>query len=309
LGREVISMGENGKRAEGFVEVKGGKIWYCVEGADKSGIPLIILHGGPGTPHDYLEPLSALSDERPVIFYDQLGCGRSDRPSDKSLWTVEHFVGELNLLKERLRLGRVHILGQSWGTILACEYYFFKPEEVVSMVLSGPAMSIPQFEKDVRKLLAFLPKERQNAIHRAEASGRFDSREYADAMRTFYNRHVCRLDPWPDCLNRTLEGMGTAVYEYMYGPSEFTVTGTLRNYSCVHRLGEIEVPVLLTCGRFDEATPSTIELYRREIVNCEMKIIEDASHEHHLEKPEEYMEAVRSFLKKVESHGPRKYFE
>src|SRR5262249_10200477 len=107
---------------EGKVAVEGGNVWYRIVGADKPGVPLLILHGGPGIPHDYLEPLDALANERPVVFYDQLGCGNSDRPKDKSLWTIEQFVDELAKVRAALKLDRVHILGHSWGTILAVEY-------------------------------------------------------------------------------------------------------------------------------------------------------------------------------------------
>ena len=98
---------------EGTVQVSGGNIWYRVVGAGKKGVPLLTVHGGPGAPHEYLNPLKALAEERPVVFYDQLGCGHSDRPSDPALWTVEHFVEELDLLRKALYLNQVPILGQS----------------------------------------------------------------------------------------------------------------------------------------------------------------------------------------------------
>src|SRR5215470_13623320 len=104
------------KRArEGFVAVEGGRVWYRIVGSG-GGIPLITLHGGPGAPHDYLEPLAALGDERPVIFYDQLGCGKSDRPTNPKLWRVERFVKELAQLRAALKIDRAHLLGQSWGS-------------------------------------------------------------------------------------------------------------------------------------------------------------------------------------------------
>ena len=105
---------------EGFVAVPGGRVWYKVVGSG-SGTPLLLLHGGPGATSHYLEPLSALGDERPVIFYDQLGCGRSDRPSDTNLWRVERFVEELKMVRQTLGLRRLHILGHSWGAMLAAE--------------------------------------------------------------------------------------------------------------------------------------------------------------------------------------------
>ncbi len=294
---------------EGFVEVTGGKIWYGIKGKNYKGIPIITLHGGPGAPHNYLESLETLSDDRPIIFYDQLGCGKSERPLDNTLWTVSRFVEELNSLRDFLNIRDVHLMGQSWGSILACEYYLFRPYGIRSLILSGPAMSIPRFERDVRNLLLYLPKEYQNAIANAEATGDYDSVDYEKAVTAFYRRHICRLDKWPACLDDTISGMGKSVYNYMYGPSEFTVTGTLKEYDCTSKLSQIEVPVLLTCGQYDEVTPETAAHYAREMQNSKLVVIYGASHEHHLEKPEEYIQTVRGFVESIEKHAQTARFE
>ena len=285
-----------------MISVRGGNIWYRIEGVDKTKAPLIALHGGPGTPHDYLEPLVALSDERPVVFYDQLGCGRSDRPDNESLWTVERFVEELHQLKVRLGIVEFHILGQSWGSMLATQYHFTYPTGIRSLILSGPALSAQRFSQDARKLLTKLPYEVQEAVQKAEASSDYASADYQEAIEAFYKSFVCRLEPWPDCLNMTIEGMSSSVYEHMWGPSEFTCTGTLKDFDCTNRLSEIKVPVLYTCGRYDEATPETTEFYHTRTPISEITVIEDASHEHHLEKPDEYLSVVRDFLRRVEQH-------
>jgi len=285
-----------------MISVRGGNIWYRIEGVDKTKAPLIALHGGPGTPHDYLEPLVALSDERPVVFYDQLGCGRSDRPDNESLWTVERFVEELHQLKVRLEIAEFHIFGQSWGSMLAMQYYFTYPTGIRSLILSGPALSAQRFSQDARKLLTKLPYEVQEAVQKAEASSDYASADYQEAIEAFYKSFVCRLEPWPDCLNMTIEGMSSSVYEHMWGPSEFTCTGTLKDFDCTNRLSEIKVPVLYTCGRYDEATPETTEFYHTRTPISEIRVIEDASHEHHLEKPDEYLSVVRDFLRRVEQH-------
>jgi proline iminopeptidase len=290
------------KTQEGYIDVTGGRVWYRAIGIDKEGIPLLILHGGPGAPHDYLEPLEALSDERPVIFYDQLGCGNSDIPDDPSLWTVERFVEELSQVREILGLDEVHILGQSWGTMLAVDYMLTEGSKgVISLVLSGPCLSAPRFVSDQREYLCQLPEDVQKTILESEASGNFSSKVYKDAMMTYYRLHVCRMDPWPDCLNRTFEKLGQKVYEYMWGPSEFTTTGTLRDYNRSDRLKEIRVPVLFTSGRYDESTPSATAYYSSMLPGSEMTVFEDASHVPHLEKSAEYLWVVRDFLRKSES--------
>jgi proline iminopeptidase len=287
---------------EGYINVTGGKVWYRATGIDKKGIPLIIIHGGPGAPHDYLEPLEVLSNERPVIFYDQLGCGNSDTPCDPSLWTMERLIEELGQVREALGLDRVHILGQSWGTMIAVDYILTKGSKgVISLVLSGPCLSAPRFVSDQREYLRQLPEDVKKVILESEASGNFSSKAYQDAMMTYYRLHVCRMNPWPDCLNRTFEKLAYKMYEYMWGPSEFTTTGTLRDYDLSDRLEEIMVPVLFTCGRYNECTPSTASYYGSMLPGSEVVVFEDASHEHHLEKTAEYLVVVRDFLKKSES--------
>lgn len=287
---------------EGYIDVPGGRIWYRMAGIGGKGAPLLVLHGGPGAPHDYLEPLEVLADERPVVFYDQLGCGNSDKPDDPSLWTIARHVAEIECVRKALGLERVHILGQSWGSMLAVDYMLTKkPAGVMGLIFSGPCLSASRFAADQRANLSRMPEETQKTITGKEASGEFDSPEYQEAMLSYYRLHVRRLSHWPDCLNRTLEKFGQTVYRYMWGPSEFTVTGTLKDYERAERLKEITLPTLYTCGRFDESTPEATAYYNGMHPGSEIVVFEDASHSHHLEKPKEYLATVRDFLHRVES--------
>lgn len=291
----------SGVDIEGNIKVKGGKIWYQIAGHESSGIPLLTIHGGPGAPHNYLKPLIAFKQERPVIFYDQLGCGNSERPNDLNLWTIERFVDELEQIRTELKLDKVHILGQSWGTMLALEYYLKKnPKGVMSLILSGPFLSTKIWMWDQMKWISLLPKNIQDNIKIHEKNEDFNSIEYQDAMMCFYRKHLCRIDPWPEDLIAAMEGMGMDVYLNMWGPSEFTMTGTLKDADLTSELHKINVPVLITCGEFDEATPETSKFYSEKISNSELHIFKDASHSHLLEKPEEYMDVVGSFIKKHE---------
>ncbi|QOJ16003.1 MAG: proline iminopeptidase-family hydrolase [Planctomycetia bacterium] len=289
------------------VAVTGGDVWCQVVGADKPGVPLLVLHGGPGVPHDYLLPLNALANQRPVIFYDQLGCGNSERPTDESLWTIERFVDELDEVRMALKLDRVHILGHSWGTMLAVEYMLQRrPPGVISLTLAGPALSMQRWAADQRVWMLELPRPIQEAIRSAESAGTFETLEYQDAVGVFYARHVCRVDPWPDYVQRALspEKMGRQVYFYMNGPSEFTCTGTIRDYERVDRLREITTPALFICGRYDEATPAATEYYHRNMPGSELAVIENASHLAWVEQPDEYFRVLRAFLHRSET-GPR----
>jgi len=286
---------------EGYIPVTGGKVWYKIAGKNQTGIPLLIVHGGPGVSHDYLEPLGVLGDERPVIFYDQLGCGKSDRPADKNLWTIAHFVEELHQVRQALELKKCYILGQSWGAALAVDYLLRKhPKGVESLILSGPLLSASRWIADQNAYIRELPKSTRETILKSEQTGAYSSPQYQAAMMEFYRRHVCRLDTWPDCLNRSFETLNFAVYEYMWGPSEFTVTGELKRYERVNRLKEIGIPVLFTCGEYDEATPATTQYFQDHLPGSQIHIFEDASHEHHLEKPQEYLRVIRNFLNNVE---------
>jgi len=289
---------------EGFVQVPGGRVWYRLAGRDAPGIPLLALHGGPGAPHDYLEPIEALARDRPVIFYDQLGCGHSDKPEDSTLWTVERFVEELARVRAHLGLERVHLLGQSWGCMLAVDYVLRRsPAGVASLVLSGPCLSVPRFVSDQRRYVAEMPEPVRRTILECEARGDFGSEAYRDAVMAYYRRHVCRLDPWPDCLRRTFDALAEPVYRHLWGPSEFTVSGTLGSYDRTEDLRHLACPALFTCGRYDEATPETTEAYRRKLPGSELAVIEDASHAHHLERTETYLRVVGDFLRRAEARA------
>jgi proline iminopeptidase len=285
---------------EGFVEVPGGKVWYEIVGSGPA-TPLLLLHGGPGAPSRYLDPLRALADERPVVFYDQLGGGKSDRPGDASLWTVERFVQELQAVRDGLGLDEVHLFGHSWGTMLAVEYMLTEPEGVESLILASPALDIPRWLEDTNRLKSELPEDVQAAIDRHEEAGTTDSEEYQAASMEFYRRHLCRSDPWPPELEEAFANFGWDVYATMWGPSEFHATGSLADFDVTDRLGEIEVPTLFTAGRYDEATPATTAWFQSLLPGSSLVIFEDSAHMTMLDERELYIRVVREFLRDVES--------
>ena len=157
--------------SEGFIEVPGGKVWYRVVGEGEQ-TPLLILHGGPGGRSCSFSGLGALGDERPVVFYDQLGGGRSERPEDDSLWRIERFVTELATVRSALDLDRVHILGHSWGSMLAAEYLLTEqPAGVASVIFSGPLLSTPRWIADTNRLRTTLPDYVQRVLAQHEEAG------------------------------------------------------------------------------------------------------------------------------------------
>lgn len=236
-----------------------------------------------------------------MILYDQLGCGNSEKPGFSYPYSLEDYVNELDELIHLLLPGPVHLLGQSWGTMLAVEYLLTKdPNHVKSLVLSSPCLSVSRWDADQKRNLQALPDFVREAVERHETAGTFDSPEYLNAMDMFYHTFVCRLDPWPDPLLQTMEKMSADVYTLMWGPSEFTITGSLRSFERVDDLHQIHTPTLITCGEFDEASPDTCRYYLDKIPGSELVLFPGASHEHHLEQTPQYLASVAEFLNSTE---------
>ncbi len=290
------------EQREGFIEAPGGRVWYKIVG-DGPGVPLLLLHGGPGSGHDYLEPLEALADERPVVFYDQLGCGKSDIPDDTSLWHIDRFVKELVAVREALGLTRIHLLGQSWGGWLAIEYMLTgKADGVVSLTLASTSASAAGFVEGCKGLIADLPQETQDTIARCEAEGDTHSADYQAATFAFYMKHLCRIQPWPPAMMRTgLNIQNTPVYGFMWGPSEFTVSGNLATWDRSSRLAEIAVPTLVTTGRYDEMVLSLGEELRDGISGARLVVFENSSHSAHTEETDAFLATLRDFLARTEA--------
>ena len=252
---------------------------------------------------DYLQPLGELADSgRPIIFYDQLGCGNSDQPNDPSLWSVELFLEELATVRQELGLDYIHLLGQSWGGMLAMEYALTQPVGLVSLILASSPASIPQWIAEANRLRMELPQQVEQRLRHHEETGTTDEPAYEEAMQVFYQRHVCRLDPQPEPWTRTLAKLmaNPEVYHTMWGPSEFHATGTLMEWDIRDRLGEIELPTLVTSGRHDEATLNIAETVHRGIAGSEWVIFEQSSHVAHLEEEEGYRRVVEDFMRSVE---------
>ena len=295
--------------SEGTVPFGDFETWYRVTGTldpDSPRAPTVLLHGGPGATHDYLDAMRGLAaDGRAVVQYDQLGNGRSTHLRDRGaeFWTPALFCDELDNLLAGLGIaGRYHVLGQSWGSCLAQEHALRQPAGLRSLVLADALASIPDFAAECARLLSALPADVQETIRRHEAAGTTADPEYTEACMVFYRRHVCRLEVWPDEVSRSFQAMeeDPTVYGTMNGPSEFTITGTLRDWSIVDRLGEIRVPALMVSGRHDETTPKLQETLLAGIPSSEWVCFEDSSHMPHVEEPERWLAIVSAFLRRVD---------
>jgi L-proline amide hydrolase len=296
-------MTETLPHTEGRIPFKGQSTWYRVVGAgeEPGRLPLLTLHGGPGGAHDYLESMAALATGgRRVIFYDQLGCGRSTVPSNPDMWTVELFLEEIDTVREALGLDRIHLLGQSWGGMLGMEYALTQPSGVETLMVCDSPASIPLWIAEANRLRGELPAEVQETLLRHEEAGTTDDPEYEEACLVFYNRHVCRV-PWSDGVSRSFAQMPNEVYLTMNGPSEFHCIGTLKNWDITGRLGEIRIPTLVVSGKYDEATPLIARAVHEGIPGSEWVLFEESSHMPHEEEPERFRQVVSGFMERSEA--------
>jgi proline iminopeptidase len=285
----------------GFIHIRGHKLWYSVYGEQKPATPVLVIHGGPGF-LSMPQVVCDLAAERPVYFYDQLGCGKSDRAADKNEYNLDYYVRELDEVRQRLTPASVFLMGFSWGTALACAYLIkMRPEKVSGAVLCGPLLSTIRWDADQRENIALMPEDVRQDILDGEARADYGER-YQSAMMTYYERHVCRLKPWPDYLQESFGQLNMDVYQTMWGPSEFTITGSLRDLDLVPDLGKIGQAVLLVCGDRDEAGVKTVKDYQMAFPQAQMTVIPRAAHLHHIEQPEIFKTVVRSFLAEVD--GP-----
>ena len=302
---------------EGFVDLdvpaagKACQTWYRIFGPLPSASTLsalVCLHGGPGCASEYLLPLTDLSTgpaARPVVLYDQLGCGRSthlpDKRSDAAFWTETLFQRELDAVVDALGL-RAHgfdILGHSWGGMLGATFAASQPRGLRRLVISNSPASMALWIECTGRLRATLPADVQAALDEGERTGKVEEPAYLAAVAEFYCRFLCRERPYPApelaASMRAIDDDPT-VYLTMNGPSEFYVTGSLKTWSCVDRLKVIEAPTLLVNGRYDEAQDSCVAPYFEHIKRVRWVTLEDSSHFAFVEQRERYMEVVRGFL-------------
>lgn len=293
---------ETPSATEAHLLVEGGRIWYRQSGTG-SGTPVILVHGGPGAGSYYLKSLEALGDDRVVVRYDQLGSGRADKTSDTTLFNAPRFVRELDSLRSALGLETVHVVGHSWGAMLAFEYYRAHPERVASLTLASPSLSSPLWLRNTRRLLATLSDSAQKVIAASEAVGDYDSPDYQAAVNEFSQKYVW-LRPAEADLDSTMKTFGQPTYRYMWGPSEFTINGTLRRYDVTRQLKSIGVPVLYTVGEFDEADTATVRRFANLTPGAQYAVIPDAAHMTTWDNATEMLRVVREFLRGVDAPAP-----
>lgn len=295
----------------GSIKVEGGKVFYRMYGKDKPGTPLIVLHGGPGASMAYFYTTAPIANDRPVVYFNQLGSPGSDIADTyktaediKPLLTVKRYADEVDAVVKHFNFDEFSILGHSWGTMLAVEYVLEKkPANLKSLVLAGPFLNVDIWLTDAQRLIKSISPDMWTTIEECVAKNDFSGEEYKKINEIYSENFLCRNMPIFNSVpeepkSRVVEGI--SVYEYMWGPSEFTCTGTLKGRDVTSRLGEIKVPVLYVTGEFDSGSPAASNYYNTLTPNGEVVIIKGAAHMSYLDNPNYFNFAVRSFLNKVD---------
>lgn len=282
---------------EGRAKVPGGTIWWKKVGSG-SKPPILTLHGGPGAGHNYLLPLAALASDRPVIFYDQLGCGKADSPQDEKVYTIQRSVDEVDAVRKALGLDRIVLFGHSWGSMLAIEYLCQgRGAGVEKLILGGALASVPQANAGQMRLIAQMPNGAGARLHALEAAHKEDSEEYGKLVDLFYKLHVCRADPPPPEFLQSVEIIGKSIaYRVMNGPNEFTIVGVIKDWDRRKDLGRIKLPTLITTGEYDEVTLDCHETIHQGIKGSTLEIFKDCSHMTMDEQPAKYVASLRRFI-------------
>ena len=282
---------------------RGAKTYYRIIGnvSERFPAPVILIHGGPGSTHNYFEMLDALADEgMQLVMYDQIGCGLSYVEGHPEWWVMDTWMEELAALRETLQLERVHLLGQSFGGMLVQAYMIEShPQGVVSVILSSTLSSSRLWAAEQHRLIRTLSKEDQEAIYEAEQCNDFTGPRVQAATARFMEAFCSGpvTENSPECLRRNVP-RGRGSYMTAWGPNEFTASGTLRDFDTTDRLGEIDVPALILRGSRDLCTERLAETLRRGIHGAEMHVFEGARHSCCVDAQEAYMHTLRDWMER-----------
>lgn len=288
---------------EAMVPVTGGRIYVRVNGALVGRPPILFIHGGPGSSHWGWLNATALADERAVILYDQLDCGRSDRPGDPANWTVPRFLSDIEAIRAHFGIARWHVLGGSWGGTLALEYGARQPAALAGLVLQSPLVATSVWLRDAAALKAGMPADVRDLLDRCDVAGAVPQAACDAATDAFYARHVRQVLP-PPALAAYRDGLpmpfAAGLYNHMWGRAEFTCTGTLKDYDGRPLLQRLDgARSLFVAGQDDEARPATIAGFAR-AAGAQFAEIPNAAHSIMLDNPAAYLALLRPWLNRMD---------
>lgn len=283
----------------GLMPFMGFKTFYRIVGKATDKAPLLLIHGGPGSTHNYFEVLDSLAETtgRQIISYDQIGCGESYVDGHKELWNVNTWTDELIALRRHLGLSHVHLLGQSWGGMLIISYLIERrPEGVDSVILSSTLSSSALWSKEQQRLISFMPEEEQRAIRMAVETGDFNNLDYLKANEHYTTLHADEItEASPECFRRK-KRFGTESYITAWGPNEYTPTGTLKDFDYTSRLHEIGQPTLVISGTNDECTPLIAKTMYDRIPGARWELLDGARHMTFIDQTDTYKDLLERWL-------------
>ena len=289
------------KITEGTMPYLGYETYYRIVGEkNPNKAPLLLLHGGPGSTHNYFEVLDDLADRdnRQIIMYDQIGCGNSFVDGHPELWTKETWANELVALREHLGLDKVHLLGQSWGGMLAiiygCDY---APKGVKSIILSSTLPYNAIWESEQKRRVSYMTAEQQAAIKKAEETGNYDDPDYLAAINVFMEKYCYGVinEDSPECLTRKKKA-GVEPYVVGWGPNEFTPTGTLKDYNYMEKLHSFAYPTLICDGAEDLCSPYIAKMMYDAIPNAKWELFAYSRHMCFVDEGPKYKEILLKWL-------------
>jgi proline iminopeptidase len=278
----------------------GGGHWVWTKKVGAGDIKVLLLHGGPGADHRYFEGFEDFLPRNgiEIYYYDQLDSTNSEKPNDPSLWTIERFTDEVEAVRKGLGLDHFYLLGHSWGGVLAIEYALKHQEHLKGLVISNMAASADSFLRHMSTIRAQFPADIRNQLEYYEETGQTDDRVYQTLLfDKLYKIFICRLDPWPDPVLRSLGGWNQHVYHVLQGRSEFEATGRMKGWNRWADLPKINVRTLTMGARYDEMDPEDMRKMATLLPRGEAWISETGSHFAMYDDQQNYFRALLRFLK------------
>ncbi len=285
---------------EGTLLINGKKIWYCVYGKEKAGIPILVVHGGPGF-CSITEEIRELAEKRPVYFYDQSGSGKSEPCANESEYSVSYFKQELEEVIRELSLSSLHLMGHSWGGSLVTAFYLEKqPRAVKSLILASPFLSISSFEENIQRNLGKLTYEERENLERLIHDQNFGE-EFQGALFPYYKHFLTTKKSSMELAMPLFMAINPAIYGKLWGPGEILMTGELKDFELKPDLSSLNLPVLLIAGDQDEIDAEAVREFQNLIPGAWLSIIPHAGHLVYLDQPEIFRITVNTFLESIET--------
>lgn len=288
-----------------YIHVPGGYVSLNVFGEKNEQTPILFIHGGPGGNFDSFKPMAEmLAEERVVFMYNQLGSDDSNNTGEESLWAPERYIESLNALIKELNVEKLHLIGHSWGAMLAAEHVLSTlGSPVVSITMVSPYLSTEIWIRDAKARLSEMGGDFLKIVEECESDIKFDGQLYQDIIREYNKNFQCRelqshQRQYRQLALKSKTVSGMKVYKHMWGPSEFTCNGILKDMDITNRLSLIKVRVLIICGVYDQVKKETCEYYKSLIPGSVRVTIPEASQTSFLENPDMFYDTLIKFLQR-----------